>query len=233
MNKHETNIQEKHSIYYNCSAEEVVKKHMRKTRVTGWTSIVILVVLLVYILFQKLTLATWGVLLIEVVLYLICRSLVYIRTIHLQNIFMLDCDPVKMYDVLVLLEQRVKKKPLHTLCLMKAQCCRSIEGRRAEGLEYLKQVKFKKTNLSNESIRLNEFANYSFLAKDRDSFERVKKDLEQLPEMIRKYNKEKEKTYHKCMEYVNAKTHLEYIIANGNTMSVVEEARKLLKEYAS
>ncbi|MBQ9984333.1 MAG: hypothetical protein IJP29_07060 [Lachnospiraceae bacterium] len=278
MKKQESNIQEKHSIYYNCSADEVVKKHMRKTRVTGWTSIVILVALLVYILFQKLTLATWGLVLIEVIVFLICKLLVHVRTMHLRDIFVFDCDPIKFYDVMDVLEKKVKKqRAKSTIFLYKAQCCRCIKERETEGLEYLKKVKFKKLTMQAESIRLNEFANYSVLNKDRPSFDAVKKDLEKLPNRIHKQYKTEKQLYQQVMnyvtlhelmwderntearelanhlldqqtttlnkvgihmklakldivddEYVNAKAHLDYVVAHGNLLSVVDEARALL-----
>ncbi len=270
--------EEKHSIYYNCSAEEALKKHIQKTKAIGWITVVILVMLLVYSIHQESTLVSCGLLLIGFILFLICWLIVYVQGRHLRDVFVLDCDPVKYYAVMDALEKKAKKQHAKSkIFLNKAQCCRQIKGRETEGLEYLKKVQFQKLTMQVEAIRLSEFAHYSVLRKDRASFEMVKKDLEELPKRIRRKYKTEEQLYQQIVdyvtlyellwderngearelanrlleqlttplnkvgihmklakldiadgEYINARVHLDYVIAYGNRLSVVDEARELL-----
>lgn len=168
-------------------------------------------------------------------------------------------------------------KAKHTFLLLKAQCCRFIPGRLEKGLVYLQQVNFTKKYLGWEANRLLLFAQYSKIRGDRESFDKVKSDMEQLPYDY-SGNKFRRKSWERTMrlleleellwdgkteearnrintlleqapnqigkkrlhmqlaqldieaeEYANAKRHLNYVIAYGNQLSIVGEAKECLE----
>lgn len=57
-----------------------------------------------------------------------------------------------------------------------------------EGLAYLKSINFKRKKLLRETNILLQYANYSKLNNDRNSFDVIMKDLEKLPRIMKQEN---------------------------------------------
>lgn len=196
----------------------------------------------------------------------------------MQMVLYMDCAPVKMLDITNLWEKKDRfRKAKNTFLLLKAQCCIYIPERLEEGLAYLQQINFTKKLLDREAVRLLLFAQYSKKQGDRESFDKAKSDMEQLPALYpgKKYQKgrwekamrfleleellwdgqteeartllyallEKEPyqlrkvVVHMQLaqldieagEYGNAKQHLEYVIAHGNQLVIVSQAKEQLE----
>lgn len=195
-----------HSKYYNDTPEEAFKKFRKDYKIRAAFFIVIIFVLLIgtcvlairlqkQIIFNpnapylyEVSRAAFGLLymlMLVVIGFLglkIGMPLVMRPSVQLINIFMGDCDPVKMYDIYILWEQLAKtERQKNTFLLEKAQCCRYIPERWEEGMTYLEQVDFKKTQMDWEASRLFNIAAYAKYRNDRAGFEQAKADLEQLP----------------------------------------------------
>lgn len=102
---------------------------------------------------------------------------------------------------------------------MAVQCCKYIPEHLEEGLAYLQQINFRQKLLDREAIRLLLFAQYSRKQGDRESFDKVKTDMEQLPTLY-PGNKLQKKNWAKAMRFLE----LEELVWDGKT----EEARTLL-----
>lgn len=110
----------------------------------------------------------------------------------MQMVLYMDCAPVKMLDITNLWEKKDRfRKAKNTFLLLKAQCCIYIPERLEEGLAYLQQINFTKKLLDREAVRLLLFAQYSKKQGDRESFDKAKSDMEQLPALYpgKKYQK--------------------------------------------
>lgn len=279
-------MEERNSKYYNLNAQEAMKKFLKRYYIRKSITVFILVVLLCFLLLQGITfeyeLFRWGVvitcMIAALAIFLLYIFLQSIDAKLLQMVLFMDCDPVKMLNIITLWEKRDKMgKAKHTFLLLKAQCCRFIPGRLEEGLAYLQQVNFMKKYLDREANRLLLFAQYSKIRGDRESFDKVKSEMEQLPDVY-SGNKFRRKSWERTMrlleleellwdgktgearnrintlleqapnqigkvrlhmllaqldmeaeEYANAKRHLNYVIAYGNQLSIVGEAKECLE----
>lgn len=273
---------EQHSIYYNCSAKEAVERHWRKYCLIKFLEIVAVVLICIWTLFSEgnfLIRLVWEVILI-IVAGMIANILIGYNANQFIYILFQDCDPQKMYDAMLLLDVKEKKKASkndHYFHL--AQSCLFYEGKLDEGFEYLQKVDYKKKFFSKEVSYYSALANYAYLQNDREAHNRIKNEFKQLPNQIKKHNKMELKTYKsvenymllkeylwdekdsearmilnellsqevflvnqvtfhmylakldlKEQEYTNAKMHLKYVIAHGNTMKAVKEAKELLQQ---
>lgn len=217
-------MQNFHSIYYNDSPEEAVKKAIFYIRRNLILSYVICMVLLIgiFYFYSKMDNFLNGVEGVWYGLGHILFSLLYVAmlliflilglkillpfsqrpNVQLLLILMGDCDPVKMYEVYSVWEQYDKKgKGKNMFMLQKAQCCRYIPERREEGRTYLEQLDFKKKQLDVEATRLYNIAVYAKYGNDRVGFEKAKAELEQLSNQY-PGNKIQKKEYERTLQIV-------------------------------
>lgn len=217
-------MKEGKSKYYNDTPEEAFKKFHADYTIRAVITMVIAVVLLMGTFFLywnwdrqivSASSASYDYIVPRTVvglLYMVTLVLIFILglklgltfcmrpTIQLLSILVVDCDPVKMYDIYVIWEQSDKKgKRKDAFLLQKAQCCRYIPERREEGRAYLEQVDFKKKQLATEANRLLNVAAYAKYKNDRIGFDRAKADMEQL---VNQYpgNKLQRRSYEKVMQ---------------------------------
>ena len=277
MKNEKISSNEKHSIYYNDIAQEVIKKFIKKRkRVRNILLFIMAVNILIYLFCTGKNVILFLVVCFFIVL--ISKISRFASTNSLTDILMVDCDPVKMYEVANYLETIQKKESGRNLIyLVKAQSCRYIKGKLDEGFECLKRVNYKKKKISREANILNEFLNYAYEKKDRELFYIMADNLKRLPSLFPKCNNFEKDFYDKIMlylrwkevlwdgtneeirrlanemstikndmlnqimlhmhlaeidikesEYKNACMHLEYVIAHGNTMSVVDKAKEMM-----
>ncbi|MCM1494466.1 MAG: hypothetical protein NC089_01545 [Bacteroides sp.] len=277
---------EKHSRYFNLNPEEAMQKFMKRNKLRVGIAMLFLVLLLCSLLLQgnsseytffwfAIDFARIVAMPVILLLYVLLQRA---DARQLQMVLYMDCDPAKMLDIITLWEKRDRNgKAKNTFLLLKAQCCKYIPERLDEGLACLQQINFTKKQLAQESILLFLFAQYSKIRGDRESFDRVKIAIEQLPALYpgntyQKSNWEKAMQLVKLEEllwdgkaeeartlvctlldkepyqlskvgfhmqlaqldieageYANAKQHLEYVIAHGNRLTSVSEAKERLE----
>lgn len=277
---------EKHSRYFNLNPEEAMQKFMKRNKLRVGIAMLFLVLLLCSLLLQGNTSEYtffWFAIDFARIVALPVILLLYVLlqradARQLQMVLYMDCDPVKMLDIITLWEKRDRNgKAKNTFLLLKAQCCKYIPERLDEGLACLQQINFTKKQLAQESIQLFLFAQYSKIRGDRESFDRVKIAIERLPALYpgnayQKSNWEKAMQLVKleellwdgkveeartlictlldkepyqlskvgfhmqlaqldieAEEYTNARQHLEYVIAHGNQLTSVSEAKEQLE----
>lgn len=210
-----------HSTYYDYNVGEAVKRYRLKLR--G--------IQLIYIILAVAVIA-WNFVNGSVPLFVKCILFIFITVVYrlvypmqfqlLANVLFTDCDPYKFFEILTVLEGYDKGgKAKNTLLYYKAGCCAYMNNRIEEGLSYLKSVHFKKKDLAREAAILLMFANYAKLRNDRVSFDLIKKDIENLPNIIpHKENSKK--------QYDN--TYKAFRVTELIWNQKDEEARGLIKE---
>lgn len=187
-------MEKQHSRYYQYGVEETVKQYIKNFYFNKIIFVLILLADLVWLLMHgkhdiKFSFLQYAILFCIFIVY---SCIYYTLFPGLAQILMTDCDPYKFYEVLQKLDKYARKgKSNNNLLFYKAACCIYIPERIEEGLSYLKKINFTKKVLAREARVLLLFANYSKTKKDRGSFERIKKDLELLPNMIAHKKREK------------------------------------------
>lgn len=221
-------MEEKRSKYFELNAEEAVKKFFARIHAWRYSSAFFLILLLCFYLYglfkfedesirSVMRLVFGGVILI---IFFMCQILVFRESHQLQMVLYMDCAPIKMLDIIRLWEQKDRLgKAKNTFLLLKAQCCIYIPERRNEGLVYLQQINFKQKLLDREAVRLLLFAQYSKKRGDRESFNKVKTDMEQLPTLYPGKKLQKE-NWERSMRFLE----VEELLWDEQT----EEARTLL-----
>ena len=221
-----------HSKYFELNPEEAIKKFFKKLYIVRYIAIFFLVLLLCFYLYglfkfedesiQSAMMLICGIVMLIVVLitFFLIHFLPYLESRQLQMVLYMDCAPVKMLDIIRLWEKKDRLgKAKNTFLLFKTQCCIYIPERLEEGLTYLQQINFRQKLLDREAIRLLLFAQYSRKQGDRESFDKVKTDMEQLPTLY-PGNKFQKKSWEQAMRLLE----LEELIWDERT----EEARTLL-----
>lgn len=277
----EIKVEDRHSIYYAYTAEEAYRKWKRNLlRFNGCMCGISVIMLVIYIvLLNADRKESILVLLLAIIPIFLIKMNAGMSVLCMQEIFSVDCDPVKLLQIMEYGEtsERSKKRKSGGN-FIKIQCCRHISGRIEEGFAMLKEYKNPKRTWSSEIFRLNERMNYAFAMKDREAFGRAKDEFVQLPNRLSQPKKTEDGLYHQAMEMVQlkelfwderneeakaqankllqgniakcdmvflhmilaqldlrekqndeAKEHLQFVIAHGNTLSAVDEAKKLLQ----
>ncbi len=276
----EIKVEDRHSIYYAYTAEEAYRKWKRNLlRFNGCMCGISVIMLVIYIvLLNADRKESILVLLLAIVPIFLMKMNAGMSALRMQEILSVDCDPVKLLQIMEYGEQLGRNKKKSEPNFTKMQCCRHISGRIEEGFAMLKEYKNPKQTWSSEVFRLNELMNYAFAMKDREAFGRAKDEFVQLPSRLIKPKKTEDNLYHQAMEMVQlkelfwdernqearaqankllqgniakcdmvflhmilaqldlrekkndeAKEHLQFVIAHGNTLSAVDEAKKLLQ----
>ena len=276
----EIKVEDRHSIYYAYTAEEAYRKWKRNLlRFNGCMCGISVIMLVIYIvLLNADRKESILVLLLAIVPIFLVKMNAGMSALRMQEILSVDCDPVKLLQIMEYGEQLGRNKKKSEPNFTKIQCCRQISGRIEEGFAMLKEYKNPKQTWSSEIFRLNERMNYAFEMKDREAFGRAKDEFVQLPSRLIKPKKTEDSLYHQAMEMVQlkelfwdernqearaqankllqgniakcdmvflhmilaqldlrekkndeAKEHLQFVIAHGNTLSAVDEAKKLLQ----
>lgn len=276
----EIKVEDRHSIYYAYTAEEAYRKWKRNLlRFNGCMCGISVIMLVIYIvLLNADRKESILVLLLAIVPIFLVKMNAGMSALRMQEILSVDCDPVKLLQIMEYGEQLGRNKKKSEPNFTKIQCCRHISGRIEEGFAMLKEYKNPKQTWSSEVFRLNELMNYAFAMKDREAFGRAKDEFVQLPSRLIKPKKTEDNLYHQAMEMVQlkelfwdernqearaqankllqgniakcdmvflhmilaqldlrekkndeAKEHLQFVIAHGNTLSAVDEAKKLLQ----
>lgn len=276
----ETKVEERHSVYYTCTAKEVYRKLKRNLlRFNGCMCGIAIILLVIYVVRLNANRKDAIIfLLLAIIPTFLMKVNAGLSALRLQEILSVDCDPVKLLQFMEYGETSGRSKQRKNGGnFTKIQCCRHITGRLEEGFAQLKEYKSPKLTWGYEIFRLNELMNYAFAMKDREAFMRAKDEFLQLPDRIRRHKKTEDNLYHQAMEMVHlkelfwderneeargqankllqgniaksdmvflhmilaqldlrekqydgAKEHLQFVIANGNTLSAVDEAKKLL-----
>lgn len=181
----------KHSKYFNYDAEEIVKGYLSRRLFY----IIILSAILLWVIFDNNISLGWRMFAIEIPAIWIIFTLLINAFRNLRDVLMMDCDPYKFLEILKLLESHIKiGYTTNEILYYKATCCSNIKGYEDEGLSYLKNVNYKKKELVEEANVLTMYAKYTLLKNDRKSFEIIKKDFENLPNVIR-HNKFQKQVY--------------------------------------
>lgn len=276
----EIKVEDRHSIYYAYTAEEAYRKWKRNLLCfNGCMCGISVIMLVIYIvLLNADRKESILVLLLAIVPIFLMKMNAGMSALRMQEILSVDCDPVKLLQIMEYGEQLGRNKKKSEPNFTKIQCCRHISGRIEEGFAMLKEYKSPKQTWSSEVFRLNERMNYAFAMKDREAFGRAKDEFVQLPSRLIKPKKTEDSLYHQAMEmvqlkelfwdernqearaqankllqgniakcdmvflhmilaqldlrenqYEEAKEHLQFVIAHGNTLSAVDEAKKLLQ----
>lgn len=276
----EIKVEDRHSIYYAYTAEEAYRKWKRNLlRFNGCMCGISVIMLVIYIvLLNADRKESILVLLLAIVPIFLVKMNAGMSALRMQEILSVDCDPVKLLQIMEYGEQLGRNKKKSEPNFTKIQCCRHISGRIEEGFAMLKEYKNPKQTWSSEVFRLNELMNYAFAMKDREAFGRAKDEFVQLPSRLIKPKKTEDSLYHQAMEMVQlkelfwdernqearaqankllqgniakcdmvflhmilaqldlrekkndeAKEHLQFVITHGNTLSAVDEAKKLLQ----
>lgn len=180
-------MMKQHSQYYQYGVEEVIKQFRMKLHINTIIFLSLALADLIWILHHGVhgTVALFLQYLFMICILVIHQIVHYSHFPRLTHILMTDCDPYKFYEVLMKLDKydRVGRGK-NTLLFYKAACCSYMQERTEEGLSYLKSVNFKKKVLDREANVLLLFANYSKRKNDRTSFDLIKRDLENLPNII-------------------------------------------------
>lgn len=276
----EIKVEDRHSIYYAYTAEEAYRKWKRNLlRFNGCMCGISVIMLVIYIvLLNADRKESILVLLLAIVPIFLMKMNAGMSALRMQEILSVDCDPVKLLQIMEYGELLGRNKKKSEPNFTKIQCCRHISGRIEEGFAMLKEYKNPKQTWSSEVFRLNELMNYAFAMKDREAFGRAKDEFVQLPSRLIKPKKTEDSLYHQAMEMVQlkelfwdernqearaqankllqgniakcdmvflhmilaqldlrekkndeAKEHLQFVITHGNTLSAVDEAKKLLQ----
>lgn len=273
---------DRHSVYYECSAEEVCKKSMRNVKCYNNCACIIVLGLMVYCMLtaEDRSVESFLSLLLAIAVIHSMRINVIRNGVRLHEILTLDCDSVKFLQVMEYKEEAGQsKKGGQKASFVKILGCRHVSGKLEEGFAELMEYKSPKLTWGYEINRLNEIVNYTFVMKDKDRFMQAKEELETLPERIQKHNKREEKLYNNVMKmvrlkmlfwdecneearqlaneflqadktrydmifvnmilaqldlrekrYDEAREHLEFVICEGNTLAMVNDAKRLLEE---
>ena len=276
----EIKVEDRHSIYYAYTAEDAYRKLKRNLlRFNGCMCGISVILLVIYIMLlnadRKEAIV---VLLLAIIPVFLMKMNAGLSALRMQEILSVDCDPVKLLQIMEYGEQPGRNKKKSEPNFTKIQCCRHMSGRIEEGFAMLKEYNNPKQTWSSEIFRLNELMNYAFAMKDREAFGRAKDEFVQLPNRLSNPKKTEDNLYHQAMEMVQlkelfldernqearaqankllqgniakcdmvflhmilaqldlrekqndeAKEHLQFVIAHGNTLSAVDEAKKLLQ----
>lgn len=103
-------MEERNSKYYNLNAQEAMKKFLKRYYIRKSITVFILVVLLCFLLLQGITfeyeLFRWGVvitcMIAALAIFLLYIFLQSIDAKLLQMVLFMDCDPVKMLNIITL-----------------------------------------------------------------------------------------------------------------------------------
>lgn len=235
-----------HSKYYNCNANEAMKQYKFKYRLWYVIEIILTLLIIIWMIWSlgdfivtrgmaningdNISSADNGYLLLKLIgvvclilIILFTRAILYrIETSQLKNVLWNDCDPYKMYEILVLWESFVKRGDVrNNILLLKAQCCRYIPKYQEEGLATLQELDFEMKLIDREASRLLQFAYYSKINGDHESFLKVKTDMEHLPEVYSCKSKFRREGYERALQNLN----LQEALWDGKR----QEARKLLE----
>lgn len=188
----------KQTNYFNCEATEMVNRYYSKVNITRIICLIINIAIMVWIIFDR-SVSTYlkGIaLVLNLGVFNIISSFEFQK---LLNVLLVNCDPYKFLEILKMLDKRAKKDDTKNgILYYKTMCCLYMKGHEEEGLAYLKSINFKSKKLLRETNILLQYANYSKLNNDRNSFDVIMKDLEKLPRII-KHNKNQKKKYdYKC-----------------------------------
>ena len=222
-----------HTKYMELNAEEAWKKYVVRIHIWIYGSILLIILLLCFFSYglfkfedesiQNAMMLTCGSAML--IIFFMRRILVYRESRQLQMVLYMDCAPVKMLDILKLWERKVRiRNGKYNILLLKAQCCTYIPERLEEGLAYLQQINFTQKRLNREAMLLLLFAQYSKIRGDRESFDKVKTDMEQLPALYPGKKSQRE-IWEKAMRLLE----VEELVWDGRTEeATTEEARTLL-----
>lgn len=174
-----------HSVYYNKSAELIVRQYCQKIRIRR-----ILGMLLActdVIMFQRFMKMVGyllsGVLILPIYLLSIFVLLMWTSFFDFRSFTSLsqilydDCDPAKYQEVLKLLLVLDKRRKARGDIYLELATAALAQGKDEIGAEYLEQVTFKKLTLSRELKKLGCYADYHDLQGDFIGLHQIEEEL--------------------------------------------------------
>ncbi len=169
----------KHSIYYKFDADTCVKIHylliLLNSLVLGGGTIALmwLGILQDNNLFYILSLIAFMV-------YLFTR---YAPGRMLQSVIYLDCDARKMKEIVLIIENKVKKEYAKTMWkYLRVQATFYIWGCEEESIQLLDTCQCVKQNFGNQLLQLSLYLNYYSRTRDWDNYKKIRMELETLPQ---------------------------------------------------
>lgn len=216
-------MEKKHGWYYKYDAEESARRFILQARISKGIAITIAFAMLILLLLDN-SLGDIKLLIgyLAMIGYFIFT---FILRGQVLNILYMECDPEKMLKFDSIIETYAKREQIKMAYLLrKALVCLYLNDKHDEGLEYLKQVDFPKKKFTTEVSRLACYGAYAYQKNDRESFNRIKQDMEQLPSVM-KHNERQMKIYRTQMEYMQMRE----LIWDGKK----DEARHLINKLLS
>lgn len=205
MGKQENTL--KHSEYYQCDAGETYRRHMLKLRIVNVVFLILVwfAAILAVLALEKETNGEicYILAMLFIVLIWFARRVYGVwRIKKLNEVLVLDCDAVKMYEIITLMQRNDKKGRAHnTLALMKARCCLYIEGKWDEGLNTLNHVCFAKKVFGRELARLRLYADFFAVKGDWQNLSTVKSDIMNLSNELKQKKMDRD-SYNKTLQYI-------------------------------
>lgn len=147
-----------HSVYYNESAENIVKQYFQKLRVRITLSmlLVCLTVVMLYGLMDMMNYFLWEILIVAFYLlglFFIWKGIRFLNIrsfTGLSTILYYDCDPVKYQEVLSRLLVLNKRRKVRATIFLELATAVLAQGKVEEGTRYLEQATFKTFTLYRE-----------------------------------------------------------------------------------
>lgn len=177
-----------HSVYYNRSAESIIKQYFRKLHLRKIVGMVLICIDAVafYSVVELWGYFVWESIIIPLYILSLCFIVLVIRLFDfryftsLSKILYYDCDPIKYETVIKRLrdyDRREKAQATFSLELAAATLAQKYAD---EGYRYLEHVTFKRFMMYRELKKLCCYADYYDLIDDFSGLHRVKEALERL-----------------------------------------------------
>ena len=176
------------SVYYDKSAEHIIRQYCRKLRIRNILAMLLVCVdaIMFYCIMEMAGHRLGGILILPIYLlslYLLwigVRFFNYMVFMGLSKILYYDCDPAKYQEVLnglLVLDKRGRARAAISLELAAAALA---QGKGEEGASYLEQATFKKVVLFRELKKLGCYADYLDLHDDFIGLHRIEEELYEL-----------------------------------------------------
>lgn len=174
-----------HSVYYNESAENIVKQYFQKLRVRITLSmlLVCLTVVMLYGLMDMMNYFLWEILIVAFYLlglFFIWKGIRFLNIrsfTGLSTILYYDCDPVKYQEVLSRLLVLNKRRKVRATIFLELATAVLAQGKAEEGTRYLEQATFKTFTLYRELKKLGCYADYRDLHDDFIGLHQIEEKL--------------------------------------------------------
>ena len=174
-----------HSVYYNESAENIVKRYFQKLRVRRLLGmlLVCLVAVMFYCLMNIVNFFLWGILITPFYLlsfFFIWKGISFFNRksfTGLSTILYYDCDPAKYQEVLSRLLVLDKRRKAWAVISLELAAAVLAQGKAEEGARYLEQATFKTFTLERKLKKLGCYADYRDLQDDFIGLHQIEEKL--------------------------------------------------------